>query len=120
MKYDEIMTEKTSMGCNEEQKKRDAKYDEIMGHPHYEPRHHPRMTREMRAAQFAPYAALRGHDAAIRRTAYFAELRTRRIIEPNLEENLEILGAKEWVEDGEMGDVLTEDGVIDDKIVNGE
>ena len=60
-----------------------SKYDEIINHPHYEPRNHPRMSKEMRAAQFAPYAALHGHDAAIRRTAYFAELRSRRVIEPN-------------------------------------
>lgn len=57
------------------------KYDGIINHPHYEPKNHPRMSKEMRAAQFAPYAALHGHDAAIRRTAYFAELRSRRIIE---------------------------------------
>ena len=60
-----------------------SKYAEIINHPHYEPKNHPRMSKEMRAAQFAPYAALHGHDAAIRRTAYFAELRSRRIIEPN-------------------------------------
>ena len=59
------------------------KYDAIINHPHYEPKRHPRMSKEMRAAQFAPYAALHGHDTAIRRTAYFAELRSRRIIEPN-------------------------------------
>lgn len=59
------------------------KYDEIIEHPHYEPKNHPRMSREMRAAQFAPYAALSGHASALRRTAKFAELRSRRIIEPN-------------------------------------
>ena len=58
-----------------------SEYAEIIDHPHYEPKRHPRMSKEMRAAQFAPYAALHGHDAAIRRTAYFAELRSRRIIE---------------------------------------
>lgn len=57
-----------------------GKYDEIIGHPHYEPKNHPRMAREMRAAQFAPYAALSGHADAIRRTAKFAELRSRRVI----------------------------------------
>lgn len=61
------------------------KYDEIINHPHYEPKQHPRMSIDMRAAQFAPYAALSGHDAAIRRTAKFAELRTHRIIEPNMD-----------------------------------
>ena len=59
------------------------KYDEIINHPHYDPRNHPRMSREMRAAQFAPYAALSGHANAIRRTAKFAELRDHRIIEPS-------------------------------------
>ena len=59
------------------------KYDEIINHPHYEPKNHPRMSRKMRAAQFAPYAALSGHATALRRTAKFAELRSHRIIEPN-------------------------------------
>ncbi len=60
-----------------------VKYDEIINHPHYEPKNHPRMSREMRAGQFAPYAALSGHAQAIRRTAKFAELRSRRVIEPS-------------------------------------
>lgn len=59
------------------------KYDEIINHPHYEPKNHPRMSRKMRAAQFAPYAALSGHSSALRRTAKFAELRSHRIIELN-------------------------------------
>ena len=45
------------------------KYGEIINHPHYEPVRHPRLSREMRAGQFAPYAALSGHAGAIRRTA---------------------------------------------------
>ena len=59
------------------------KYDEIIDHPHYEPKNHPRMPREMRAAQFAPFAALSGHANAIRRTAKLAELRSQRIITPS-------------------------------------
>ncbi len=55
-------------------------YEEILQHSHYEPKHHPRMSREMRAAQFAPYAALAGHDQAIRKTAQYNELRNRRVI----------------------------------------
>ena len=62
------------------------KYDEIIKHPHYEPKRHPRMSREMRAAQFAPYAALAGHGDAVRRTAKFAELRSRRVIGTNLDD----------------------------------
>ena len=60
------------------------KYDEIINHPHYEPKRHPRMSREMRAAQFAPYAALSGHAGAIKRTAKFAELRNRRIVDTSV------------------------------------
>ena len=52
-----------------------SKYDDIIEHSHYEPKNHPRMSREMRAAQFAPYAALVGHAGAIKKTAKFAELR---------------------------------------------
>lgn len=62
------------------------KYDEIINHPHYEPKNHPRMSREMRAGQFAPYAALAGHAGAVRRTAKFAELRAQRVIEPNMDD----------------------------------
>lgn len=62
------------------------KYEEIIDHPHYEPKNHPRMSREARAAQFAPYAALAGHAGAIRRTAKFAELRSKRVIETNLDD----------------------------------
>lgn len=64
------------------------KYDEIINHPHYEPKKHPRMSKEMRAAQFAPYAALSGHASAIKRTAKFAELRNTRLIEPNVDDGI--------------------------------
>lgn len=63
------------------------KYAEIINHPHYEPKNHPRMSKEARAAQFAPYAALSGHSSAIKRTAKFAELRKIRVIEPNLDDD---------------------------------
>ncbi len=59
---------------------RKEEYAKIIDHSHYEPKNHPRMSREMRAAQFAPFAALSGHANAIRRTAKFAELRSRRVI----------------------------------------
>ena len=44
-------------------------YDDIINLPHYEPKHHPRMSMESRAAQFAPFAALTGYDTAIKDTA---------------------------------------------------
>lgn len=49
-----------------------SKYDDIIDLPHYEPRH-VRMTMENRAAQFAPFAALTGHRAAIDETARLTE-----------------------------------------------
>lgn len=49
-----------------------SRYDDIIDLPHYEPKH-PRMTLENRAAQFAPFAALTGHGAAIAETARLTE-----------------------------------------------
>ena len=40
-------------------------YDDIIHLPHFEPKHHPRMSMESRAAQFAPFAALTGYEDAI-------------------------------------------------------
>jgi hypothetical protein len=58
-------------------------YRDMIDLPHPTSKRHPRMAPQMRAAQFAPYAALSGHAGAIRRTAKFAELRSRRKIEYN-------------------------------------
>lgn len=44
------------------------KYDDIIDLPRPESRY-PRMPRANRAAQFAPFAALTGHEEAIRETA---------------------------------------------------
>lgn len=44
-------------------------YDDIINLPHPVSRKHPRMSMEARAAQFAPFAALTGHGAAIEETA---------------------------------------------------
>jgi len=44
-------------------------YDDIINLPHPISKRHPHMTMEQRAAQFAPFAALTGHEDAINETA---------------------------------------------------
>lgn len=44
-------------------------YDDIINLPHYVSKKHPQMSMRNRAAQFAPFAALTGHSAAIEETA---------------------------------------------------
>lgn len=46
-----------------------SNYEDMIDLPHPTSRNHPRMSLHDRAAQFAPFAALTGHDAAIRETA---------------------------------------------------
>lgn len=50
-----------------------SRYDDIINLPHPEPQNHPRMPMANRAAQFAPFAALTGHGAAIAETARLTE-----------------------------------------------
>ena len=45
------------------------KYDDIINLPNPTSKRHPRMSLYARAAQFSPFAALTGHEAAIRETA---------------------------------------------------
>ena len=45
------------------------KYDDIINLPHPTSKKHPRMSLYARAAQFSPFAALTGHEAAIKETA---------------------------------------------------
>ena len=52
-----------------------GKYDDIIDLPHPEPQTHPRMPMRDRAAQFAPFAALTGYDAAIRENARLTQER---------------------------------------------
>lgn len=49
--------------------KTSSKYDSIIHLPHHVSKTHPPMPISDRAAQFSPFAALTGHDAAIRETA---------------------------------------------------
>lgn len=73
MKYDEIIDLKHKGGV-------EMKYDEIIGRKYEGVKKHPRMSREARAAQFAPFAALTGYDKILRRTIRSTELEGRRVI----------------------------------------
>ena len=57
------------------------KYEEILHHPHYEPKNHPRASKEMRAAQFSPFAALTGFDGILDFTVKTHELKSRRVVQ---------------------------------------
>ena len=48
-------------------------YADIIDLPHHVSKLHPQMPVEKRAAQFSPFAAMVGHDAAIRETARLTE-----------------------------------------------
>ena len=51
------------------------RYDDIINLRHYSSPAHPRMSRMNRAAQFAPFAALTGYDAAVTETARLTDKR---------------------------------------------
>ena len=48
-------------------------YKDIIGLPHHQSTKHKHMSLYDRAAQFAPFAALKGYDAAIEETARFTD-----------------------------------------------
>lgn len=51
------------------------KYDDIIDLPHPTSYRHVRMSQHDRAAQFSPFAALTGYDAAVRETARLTDAR---------------------------------------------
>lgn len=48
-------------------------YDDIINLPHHQSSTRPHMTNHDRAAQFSPFAALTGHEDAVRETARLTE-----------------------------------------------
>lgn len=79
------------------------KYDDIVNLPHPTSSKHPRMSLYDRAAQFSPFAALTGHDEAVKETARQTDRRIEldevtisklnakiNIIEDNLGEDVEV------------------------------
>lgn len=51
------------------------RYDDMLDMPHHVSTKHPRMSLHDRAAQFSPFAALTGYDAAIAETARLTDQR---------------------------------------------
>ena len=49
------------------------KYADIIDLPHHVSKRHPQMSMWNRAAQFAPFSALTGYDAAIRESGRFTD-----------------------------------------------
>lgn len=74
--------------------KESQKYEDILYLPHHQSETHPHMSLYDRAAQFSPFAALTGHEAAIQETQRLTER------EMQLDENvLEKLNEKwQWIE----------------------
>ncbi len=52
-----------------------GKYDDMLQLPHHVSERHPQMSRQDRAAQFSPFAALVGLDAALQETARVTDRR---------------------------------------------
>ena len=61
------------MNIKEIAKHRD--YSDIIDHPHHQSTKHPQMSLYNRAAQFAPFAALVGYDAAVEEAERYTENR---------------------------------------------
>ena len=71
------------------------RYDDIVDLPHPVSQTHPPMSIENRAAQFLPFAALTGYDAAIQETARLTDRR----IELDEEEKLMLSGKLQLIQD---------------------
>lgn len=51
-----------------------GRYDDIIGIERFDPKHHPRMPRLNRAAQFLPFAALTGFEEELQRAGELSVL----------------------------------------------
>jgi hypothetical protein len=50
-----------------------SKYEDMVYMPHHVSLRHPRMSRRNRAAQFAPFAAVTGHESSVREASRITE-----------------------------------------------
>ena len=80
---------KSNILVKEKRRPMSNKYDDIINLPHHVSKTRPQMSMHDRAAQFSPFSALTGYDAAIKETGRMTEKR----IEPD-EDELQILNMK--------------------------
>lgn len=80
---------KSNILVKEKRRPMSHKYDDIINLPHHVSSTRPQMSMRDRAAQFSPFAALTGYDAAIKETGR----RTEKRVEPD-EDELQILNMK--------------------------
>lgn len=75
---------------------KDSQYDDIIHLPHFVSSRHPQMPMSDRAAQFAPFAALTGHEAAVQETARLTTKKTELSDEEKymLEKKLQLLSSR--------------------------
>ena len=71
-------------------------YDDIINLPHHVSTTRPHMTAIDRAAQFSPFAALTGHDAAIKETARLTDERVKldEYVKDALSDRLQIIAVR--------------------------
>lgn len=69
--------EKQGQGKEQDRRsvQKQGRYDDILHLPHPVSKRHPQMPLSDRAAQFAPFAALTGHEEAVRETARLTDSR---------------------------------------------
>lgn len=79
-----------------------SRYDDIIDLPHHVSANHRPMPLENRAAQFAPFAALTGHDDAIAETARLTSERTELSAEEQNELNSRLAYALEHITERPM------------------
>lgn len=72
-------------------------YDDIIELPHHVSATHPQMPLSDRAAQFSPFAALTGHEAAIQETARLTE----EFAELDEDRKEEINGKLQWIRENQ-------------------
>ena len=89
-------------------------YDDIIDLPHPTSRKHPRMSLHDRAAQFAPFAALTGHEAAIKETARLTDRKAELSDEMSAELNDQIIAVTSFVPDEKKsgGEYVTCSGIV--------